>query len=376
MKKIKLINVIYLFLGFIFSWFKLVQSSLPEGTLVATSTGLVKVEKLKIGDKVLSYNFNSTKTETILTEVKITKIDKCLLEAGFSIYTEKYRWIDSSPQHLFFVLKAGEDKEKNISVMADFVQAQYLNAGDMLIDVDMSCIPITKIRRADCCTIKFDKKKRPIKIQTVKIYAYGVEVEEPHTFLISEKSEYANQERRLLLTHNGLPALAVGASWIFGSTSASISFAEASLSVGGGYVSLGPVGFALGVFTGVGIVGYNYFFGDKKKGGIYLERVDPNCRSGRGGPKDPKKGPNDRIINTVTKVEFFRQLKDQYEYWKDGIYRLKDRAMGLLDGKAHYLQWDNLHNDVEVYNKGKTHLGSIDPKTLQLYKAAVYNRRM
>lgn len=215
----------------------------------------MKVEKLKVGDKVLSYNFNSTRTEIILTEVKITNIDKCLLEAGFLIYTGKYRWIDASPQHLFFALQAGKDKGKNISIMADLVQAQYLNEGDMLIDVDMSCIPITKIRRADCCTIKFDKKNRPIKTQTVKIYAYAVEVEEPHTFLVSENSEYENQICRLLLTHNGLPALAAGASWAFGSAPASISFAEMSLSVGGGYVALGPVGLALGVFTGVGIVG-------------------------------------------------------------------------------------------------------------------------
>jgi len=376
MKKIKLVNIKYLFLCFIVSWFNLVQSSLSQGTFVVTPTGLVKVEKLKVGDKLLSYNFNSTRTEAILTEIKITNIYKCLLETVFSIYTGKYRWIDASPQHLFFALQAGKDNAKNISIVADFVQAQYLNEGDMLVDVDMSCIPITKIRSADCCTIKFDKKNRPIKTQIVEIYAYAIEVEAPHTFLISEKSEYVNQKCRLLLTHNGLPALAAGVSWAFGSTPASISFAEASLSVGGGYVSLGPAGLALGVFTGMGIVGYQYFFGDKKKGGIYLERVDPNCRSGGGGPKDPKKGPNDRIINTVTKVEFFRQLKDQYEYWKDGIYKLKDRAMGLLDGKAYYLQWDNLHNDVEVYSKGKTHLGSIDPKTLQLYKVAVYNRRM
>ena len=114
MNNIKLIRIIFLFLNFIVLCFDLAQSNLTQGTLVATPTGLVKVEKLKVGDKVLSYNFNSTRTEIILTEVKITNIDKCLLEAGFLIYTGKYRWIDASPQHLFFALQAGKDKGKNI----------------------------------------------------------------------------------------------------------------------------------------------------------------------------------------------------------------------------------------------------------------------
>ena len=82
--------------------------------------------------------------------------------------------------------------------------------------------------------------------------------------------------------------------------------------------------------------------------------------SGGGDPNDPK-DKNGRIINT-------RQCKDQYEHYKDGIYRLTDKAKGFFDGKAHYLQWDHLHNDIEVYSKAEKHIGSMDPKTLQLYK--------
>lgn len=259
--------------------------------------------------------------------------------------------------------------------MADFFQAQYLNPGDMLIDVDMSCVPITKIRRADFCTAKLDKKSI-VEVRSVKIYAYAVEVDAPHTFLVSEKACYEEQMCRLLLTHNGIPALAAGLSFAFGATPASISFAEASLSVGGFYASLGPVGLGIGIFTGLGVVGYQYFFCNKKESGIYLERLDHNGGSGGHDPNDPKKKLGDRIINTITKAEFFRQLKDQYEHWKDGIYRLKDRAIGLLDGKAEFLKWDNLHNDVEVYNRSERHMGSLDPKTLQLYKGAVGGRKM
>lgn len=86
--------------------------------------------------------------------------------------------------------------------------------------------------------------------------------------------------------------------------------------------------------------------------------------------RDPKKpeDPNDRKINVVGKAAFFKLVKDQYEHWKDGIYKLKDRVTGLINGKAHYLKWDHLHNDVEVWTKSETHLGSIDPITLKLYK--------
>ncbi|MFH1254754.1 MAG: hypothetical protein V1646_04985 [bacterium] len=145
----------------------------------------------------------------------------------------------------------------------------------------------------------------------------------------------------MILTHNGLPALGLGVSLAFGSTPASISFAEATAAVGGLSLSAGPAGLAVG---GVGLLGYHFFYKtrDRTQNYFYLERADKNGGPGGYDPKDPKKKLGDRITNTITKVEFFRQLKDQYEHWKDGIYKLKDRAMGLLDGKAYYLQWDNL----------------------------------
>ncbi len=54
------------------------------------------------------------------------------------------------------------------------------------------------------------------------------------------------------------------------------------------------------------------------------------------------------------------------------IYRKKPKAKGIEN--AEYLEWDYTHNDVEAYNKAKRHIGSIDPKTLRLYKPSVYKR--
>jgi hypothetical protein len=122
---------------------------------------------------------------------------------------------------------------------------------------------------------------------------YAIEVEEPHTFLISDSSydehTWKPGEPRLFLTHNGIPALGVGLSLAFGSTPASISFAEATLSAGGVGAALGPAGVAVGVITSLGFLGYQLYKNkDEKQSSFYLERSDPSGASGGNDPKDPK----------------------------------------------------------------------------------------
>ena len=65
-------------------------------------------------------------------------------------------------------------------------------------------------------------------------------------------------------------------------------------------------------------------------------------------------------------------MKPHYEHYRDNIYKRKRGSKGIE--KAEYIEWDNLHNDVEAYSKSKWHLGSIDPKTLKLYKGSVHRR--
>jgi len=93
----------------------------------------------------------------------------------------------------------------------------------------------------------------------------------------------------------------------------------------------------------------------------------------------PNRGPNEdpdkkRVINKITKTEFFKQVKDQYEHWQNGIYKRKPAAKGIEN--AEYLKWDYRHNDVEAYSKAQVHLGSINPNTLKLYKPPVIPRAM
>jgi hypothetical protein len=209
----------------------------------------------------------------------------------------------------------------------------------------------------------------------LRFYVYSIEIEKPHTYFVSDHS-FNYDEKTLhtfILTHNGIPALGLGFSFIFDKTVASVAFSEATASIGGFGLAMGPTGLVIGGITGLGWLGYNLFFKkDKQKQNVvHIERANREPGEGDGPEKDPKK----RIINTMTKAEFFRQVKDQYEHFKDTVYQLKDRAAGLLDGKAQYLKWDHLHSDVEVFNRGKDHLGSLDPKTMQLYKGPVSGRK-
>ena len=58
------------------------------------------------------------------------------------------------------------------------------------------------------------------------------------------------------------------------------------------------------------------------------------------------------------------------------MYRAKRGTERLAGHKAEFLQWDHLHNDVEAYSKSEKHLGSINPKTLELYKGPEAGRNL
>lgn len=61
---------------------------------------------------------------------------------------------------------------------------------------------------------------------------------------------------------------------------------------------------------------------------------------------------------------------DQYEFYRviEGrkVYRGNDR----------YYSWDELHGEVEVFNKTGYHLGSVDAITGEYKKGAVRGRRI
>ena len=101
------------------------------------------------------------------------------------------------------------------------------------------------------------------------------------------------------------------------------------------------------------------------------KKYNNSSDGGSGGPGDN----NDRKINTITKKAFFTQevIRRTYHHLRNGVYRKIPGVKEIIE-KAEYLAWDYLHGDVEVYSKSKRHLGSLDPRTLKIYKPGVLHR--
>ena len=145
-------------------------------------------------------------------------------------------------------------------------------------------------------------------------------------------------------------------------------FAGISLAFGLGGIEITGIGIATAL-AGIG-VGVSM----RHKNGKHEPTFELGPNAGADDPNDDK--PKERKKNGMSKSEFFNQeeVKKNYESYRDGIYRKKIGAKGI-EG-AEYIQWDHLHNDVEAYSKSKKHIGSIDPKTLKLYKDPVGPRKI
>jgi len=342
------------------------------------------------GDKVLGYDFNATDPEKKIVEVVVTNIDKHLTDSIFTMRTVDEGLIEASPQQLFFTLKPTLDQEGDAFKM-DFVQAQDITKGYMFIDECFNCIPVAKTIKRTPKTTHSQKHSTKIindhycQVTTTEtrienIYVYAIEVEQPHTLLISDGS--CNEETgkpRLLLTHNGIPALSVGASFVFGSTPASLSLAQVSAGVGGLGVAFGPVGVALGVATGLGILGYQFFKSKKKKKehvSFYIEKAN----SGSPGGRDPKDDDDEDEKNRVR--EFEKKISKMPPGERVAVVREKagkiakergwekvERKILRSNGKRQIYRdkntenlysVDTQHGRFEVLNEDGVHLGEVD----------------
>lgn len=345
-------RVLLLLLSFIFSWHITSSAGLAEGSLIATVQGPVPIQDLKVGDRVISY-----KTDGSLVQAAVTKVLQHRTDSLFCLYITPQKFIIASPHQLFYDPHNG------------FIEAQYITNKNTITSIFPYSFQVWKTSNT------YVSPKNTL----MSLDVYSIEIEYPHTYFVSDSSFCDNEEalHTFLLTHNGLPALGIGCSVVLEKTLTTLAFSKASVFAGGLGLTAGPTGLIIGGMAGLSWVGYNLFFKKDKahQNRVYIEQADRTHNKGPEGPQDPK-DPNKRIINTITKAEFFRQVKDQYEHWKNQVYMLKTRAEGLLNGKAHYLQWDHRHNDVEVYDKAKNHLGSLDPKTLKLYKGPVPFRDM
>lgn len=95
-----------------------------------------------------------------------------------------------------------------------------------------------------------------------------------------------------------------------------------------------------------------------------------SAASSSSSPEDPddRPGKPHRKNCWTAKNKFLDQIRGRYTFMRGRQYKLKKGAKGF--GKARYLKWDACHNDIEAFDKTGKHLGSMDPKTMRLYKPA------
>lgn len=175
--------------------------------------------------------------------------------------------------------------------------------------------------------------------------AYKIYTTHPHNFFAYDQA---------ILVHNFMPFIGLGATWLFG----------------GGALEFGGLSIVASIASLV--LGVTFF--KKQAKPINSFHVTSNYGGSCGGAgKDPNddedntQQKNGRKHNTIDKTTFFKNVKNNYRHWRDGIYKRNHKTKGL-GKKAEYLRWNHLHNDVEAFDHGGDHVGSYDPQTLQLYK--------
>ena len=145
------------FSGFAYSKIRQHQGSLTcfvAGTMVLTETGLVAIENIRAGDKVISTNHETMETtEKTVVETYIRKDEKLI---HLIINKEE---IIATETHPFYVKNKG------------FINAGNLKVGDELLDVNGNSLYVDKI------TVELTEKPTTV---------YNFQVEDFHTYYVGE----------------------------------------------------------------------------------------------------------------------------------------------------------------------------------------------
>jgi len=127
-----------------------------------------------------------------------------------------------------------------------------------------------------------------------------------------------------------------------------------------------PIGDGLAIVAGAGFVAYNMSHGNKSDSLKALAMMRGDAVSSPGSPMPDPDDENDRKQNIS---------KQESKVWKNlHSHRGKTKTNGLTGKNRRYYEWDHTHNDIEVYDSKGRHMGSMDPKSGQMYKNAVQGR--
>lgn len=283
--------------------------SITSDIFIKTPHGFIPVQNIAIGDTVIAYNQQN------LSSTKITHTSTSTTDTIVAITTEKGTFYTCPDQQFFD------------PILQKWIAVKDITTQNTFLDAQLHHIPCLNVKIIDAPATKI----------------YHITTAYPHNFFATEQE---------LLMHNH--PVVIGIAWLFGE---GIKFA--GLTIGTTF---------LGSYIGVQL--YNH---QKQKAQAcnVTFHMSP-CGNPCPDPDDDDEN-NGRKINTITKSEFFKMVRKDYEHWRNNVYRRKNKAKGIED--AEYLEWDYTHNDLEAYNKAKDHIGSINPKTLKIYKPPVHNRR-
>ena len=113
---------------------------------------------------------------------------------------------------------------------------------------------------------------------------------------------------------------------------------------------------------------------EKRKNDGKLEAAKQELPSSfsAGGSPDPDHDPDEE------EKEWKRNpSKAESKIWKElKPHKGKTKTNGLKGKSQRFYEWDYTHNDIEVFNGGKRHLGSMDPKTGEMIKPPVPGRML
>lgn len=293
------------------------------GTLVKAPGGYRPIETITHGMIVCACDMQNG----VQTERRVMHVSKVIISDGVQIISDGQIIVAGSAQRFF------------VPSLARWVTVQELSESTAAQDA-------------------FSPKNALIKQISEPIEVYQLLVEIDHTFYVTGHD---------LLVHNAIPTLAMSAGFFGTSAFAIIAAPVVAVAV--------PVAAGWIIWTALA----SQIQKNKKKPNF----APSPCGGGGGGPDDPddpeknknKKKGDARKKNTISKQEFFKKVSNDYEYYRDGVYKRRPGAKGLSK-KAEYLEWDNLHNDVEVYNNRALHEGSFDPASMRMYKSAVSGRNI
>ena len=138
-----------------------------EGTLVHTINGLVPIERLEIGDKVLAWNEKTRIQDYKRVVATVIAVRKDLVKIYLD--SKMKEPLIASTNHKFYVKDKG------------WVEASVLTPTDILVDKRKNLIKIRKLETV---------------ILNEEVRVYNIEVEDLHTYFVG---------RTGILTHNPFP---------------------------------------------------------------------------------------------------------------------------------------------------------------------------